>query len=85
MNVFKSFKQWISNEIKQGRKRGIERRNKQLELYSCKAFQIMEFDGELYISHEGVPVVRVSSLQTPAPKILSKSREDYLKWAKKFE
>lgn len=61
-----------------------ERRAKQLDNLSCKAINVIEFNGRLYISYSGVPVVRVDDLKVKVPEILAQAREDYLAWKEKF-
>lgn len=61
-----------------------ERRSKQLDNLSCGDINVIEFNGRLYISHKGTPIVRVDDLKVKVPELLAQAREDYLAWKDKF-
>lgn len=61
-----------------------QKRVQYLDNLSCENLNVTEFNGRLYISYNGVPVVRVDDLKGKAPDILAQSREDYLLWKDKF-
>lgn len=61
-----------------------QKRVQYLDNLSCESINATEFNGRLYISYKGVPIVRVDDLKGKAPEILAQSREDYLAWKDKF-
>lgn len=61
-----------------------QKRVQYLDNLSCENLNVTEFNGRLYISYNGIPVVRVDDLKGKAPDILAQSREDYLLWKDKF-
>lgn len=56
----------------------IRRLNKSLRRSSDNAIQLMEFDGEMYICHEGIPVVSAKRLKTDAVTVVRESREVWI-------
>lgn len=64
--------------------RQIKRAN-MLENLSCENINVMEFNGRLYVSYKGVPIVRVEDLKVKATELLAQSRVDYLNWKEKFK
>lgn len=66
------------------RARQAQKRAIMLDNLSCEDINVMEFNGRLYISHNGVPIVRVEDLKVKAPELLVQAREDYLAWKSKF-
>lgn len=75
---------WLKRTKERSQAKCQERRTKQLEKTSCKSINVIEFNGRLYIAHDGVPIVRVEDLKSKAPDILVQSREDYLAWRERF-
>lgn len=84
MKFFNAIAAWLKRikEKEQANKK--ERRAKELENFSCKAINVVEFNGRLYIAYKGMPIVRVDDLKQKVPETLSQSREDYLEWKTKF-
>lgn len=82
---------WLKGVKERSQAKCQERRTKKLENISCKSINIIEFNGHLYISHNGVPIVRVEDLRAKGPEVLSnmcealrQARKDYLAWREKF-
>ncbi len=62
----------------------LAKRNQRLNNLSCESINVIEFNGRLYISYNGTPIVRVEDLQTEVTEVLAQSRQDYLAWKAKF-
>ncbi len=84
MKLFNAIRNWLKRISERSKATCQERRSKQLENLSCTNINVIEFNGRLYISYEGVPIVRVEDLKAKAPEILTQAREDYLAWKAKF-
>lgn len=84
MKFLEQIKQWWSDFVKAREERQTAKKQKALERMSCEVINVMEFDGKLYVSHNGVPVVPVESLNVTVEKLLSQSRKSYLAWQTKF-
>jgi len=84
MEFFESIKAWWSKWIAAHRQKAAAKREAQMEKESCADIQAMEFGGNLYIAHNGVPIVRVDRLNVEATKLLAESRKDYMAWKRKF-
>lgn len=85
MKFFNAICNWLKRIKERSQAVCQERRTKQLENISCKSINVIEFNGRLYIAHDGVPIVRVDDLKAKAPEILAQAREDYLVWREKFD
>ncbi len=85
MKIIKSIKQWWL-ALKEARKAKLAEKEK-VRLYklSCTVINVMEFDGEMYISHDGVPIVNVNKLNIKIPELLQESRANYLVWKSKLQ
>ena len=84
MKLLKQIKQWWSDFVKDREEKQAVKKQKTLERMSCEVVNVMEFDGKLYVSHNGVPVVPVESLSITVEKLLAQSRKSYLAWQTKF-
>lgn len=84
MKFINAIRNWLKRIKERYQAACQERRAKQLDNISCKSINVIEFDGRLYISYDGVPIVRVDDLKSKAPEILAQAREDYLAWKAKF-
>lgn len=84
MAKWSDFKQWWLDMIEKQKQSRAQQRRTQLERNSCEFLQLMEFNGSEYISHNGVPIVKVDNLNTSAIKVLQQSRKDYIAWQEKF-
>lgn len=84
MKIFKSIRQFFKKLREQYHAARHQRRVQQLDNLSCESINVTEFNGRLYIAHNGVPVVRVDDLKVKVPELLAQAREDYLAWKAKF-
>lgn len=84
MKFIKAICNWLKSVKESSQAKCQERRTKRMENISCKSINVIEFNGRLYIAHDGVPIVRVEDLKAKAPEILAQAREDYLAWDMKF-
>ena len=84
MKLLEQIKQWWSDFVKDREEKQAVKKQKALERMSCEVVNVMEFDGKLYVSHNGVPVVPVESLNITVEKLLAQSRKSYLAWQTKF-
>ncbi len=84
MKFFNAICNWLKGVNERSQAKCQERQTKRLENISCQSINVAEFNGRLYISHDGVPIVRVDDLKAKAPEILAQAREDYLAWRAKF-
>lgn len=82
---------WLKGVNERSHAKCQERRAKRLENISCNSINVIEFNGHFYISHDGVPIVRVEDLRAKGSDALSsmcealrQAREDYLAWREKF-
>lgn len=84
MKFINAIRNWLKRINERSKAVCQERRTKQLKNISCKSINVIEFNGRLYVAHDGVPIVRVDDLKAKAPEILAQAREDYLAWREKF-
>lgn len=84
MKFINAIRNWLKRINECSKAACQKRRDKQLENISCTNINVIEFNGCLYISYKGVPIVRTDSLKAKAPEILAQAREDYLAWRAKF-
>ena len=84
MKIFQAIHQWFRKLREDYREHRQQKRSQYLDNLSCDSINVMEFDGRLYISYKGVPIVRVEDLKVKAPELLAQSRADYLAWKAKF-
>lgn len=50
------------------------------ELEARENINVTEFDGRIYISYDGIPIVRVEDLKVKPTELLVQARKDYLSW-----
>lgn len=84
MKLFNAIRVWLKRVREQLHEAKRLKREHNLDNLSCENINVMEFNGRLYISYRGVPIVRVDDLKVKAPELLAQSREDYLAWKAKF-
>lgn len=84
MNVLQTISQFFKDLCKKYSTAKNKKRANYLDNLSCESINVTEFNGRLYISFKGVPVVRVDDLKVKAPELLAQSREDFLAWRAKF-
>lgn len=84
MKIFKAIYQWFRKLREDYHESRQQKRSYYIDNLSCGRVNVMEFDGRLYISYKGVPIVRVEDLKVKVPELLAQSRKDYLAWKAKF-
>ena len=84
MKFINAIRGWLKGIRERSKAACKKRRSKELDNISCEEINVIEFNGRIYISHKGVPIVRVDDLKVKAPDVLSQMREDYLAWKAKF-
>lgn len=52
----------------------------ELNRRSCDELQVVEFDGELFLSYHNIPLVNVALLKDNVTKTLSKSRSVWVQY-----
>lgn len=55
-------------------------RQAQLDAEAREAVQVMEFNGELFVSMNGVPLLAVCDLNETLPEVVSHARQNYKDW-----
>ncbi|MCM1140775.1 MAG: hypothetical protein NC453_19570 [Muribaculum sp.] len=84
MKIFKAIHRWFRKLREDYHESRQQKRSHYLDNLSCESINVMEFDGRVYVSYKGVPVVRVEDLKVKTPELLAQSRADYLAWKAKF-
>jgi hypothetical protein len=84
MNFLNAIREWLKKYRTQSQEAKQQQQVRDLENLSCENINVTEFNGRLYISYKGVPIVRVDDLKVKAPELLAQSRVDYLAWKEKF-
>lgn len=84
-NLIASIKQWWVNECEARKVKNAAKRAAQMERHSCTVINCMEFDGKLYVCHNGTPIIRVDRLNTEVTKAVAEARKDYIAWSAKFD
>lgn len=79
-----NFIDWLSAKKTAYREKKCRAKQEALEHIGYTAINVIEFNGKLYVSHNGVPVVPVTSLNTEVEKVVAASRKDFLAWKSKF-
>lgn len=51
-----------------------------LDAEAREAVQVMEFNGELFVSMNGVPLLAVYDLNETLPEVVSHARQNYKDW-----
>ncbi len=79
-----NFIEWLSAKKTAYKEKKSRAKQETLEHMGYTAINVIEFNGKLYVSHNGVPVVPVTSLNTEVEKVVAASRKDFLAWKSKF-
>ena len=80
MSIMSDFAQWwASYKVKRKHKK-----QEELERMSCQTINVIEFDGELWVSYNDVPIVQVGCLNEAVEKVIASSRKGYLAWKIKY-
>lgn len=80
-----NFIEWLMNKKAAYKVRKNNAKQEALELLSFSEINVVEFNGKLFVSHKGIPVVAVSNLNVGVEKVIADSRKDYIAWKNKFE
>ena len=56
------------------------KRHARLDAEAREAVQVMEFNGELFVSMNGVPLLAVYDLNETLPEVVSHARQNYKDW-----
>ena len=75
-----TFSQWLGEKkaaIAEKKSKVMQERTAYL---AHEAVNVVEFHGQLYVSHDGIPIVPASSLNTDIEKVVSQSRIHFLTW-----
>ena len=56
------------------------KRQARLDAEAREAVQVMEFNGELFVSMNGVPLLAVYDLNETLPEVVSHARQNYKDW-----
>lgn len=84
MEFIKCAKQLLSEWKKKYEEKVAKRREARRVLASELELDIREFDGELYIAHQNVPIVNIHHLNTDIVDVLLVSRETLVAYKKKY-
>lgn len=84
MELIQSIRQWWSEQKKSRQIMRAAKVQSRREQMSCEIINVMEFNGKLYVSHNGAPIVPIDNLNVEISTILAQSRRDYLAWIEKF-
>lgn len=84
MFLFNAIREWLNRLTQQSLQARQQKRRRVLDNMSCESINVIEFNGRIHISYNGVPIVRVDDLKVKAPELLTQSREDWMAWKAKF-
>lgn len=85
MNCIQNLVLWCHEKKERHQQKKALASQKKLECMSSECINVMEFNGKLYVSHNGVPIVPVSCLNVDVEKLLVDVRKSYLAWRNKFK
>lgn len=85
MKFFQQFMLCLSAKIVDHKQKRLQANQHRLERLSCESLNVVEFNGKLYVSHHGVPIVPVAALNIDVETMLVDARKDYLTWINKFD
>lgn len=83
MEIVTNIKMWLSAERKAHRERKAAQKAAALERESKERVQAREFNGEVYLCYNNVPLVPADGLSWDIPTALAVARESWLKWKDK--
>lgn len=83
MEIVTNIKMWLSAERKARRERKAAQKVAALERESKERVQAREFNGEVYLCYNNVPLVPADGLSWDIPTALAVARESWLKWKDK--
>lgn len=85
MKFIESAKQWFREKKANLKKKLEERADERRKLSAELELDIREFDGELHISYNNIPVVNIHHLNADCVDVLLVSRETLVAYKKKFK
>ena len=83
MKILEDIKAWLSAKREARRKKQAARRAAALVRESEERIQAREFNGEVYLCYNNVPLVPDDGLAWDIPTTLAVARESWLKWKEK--
>lgn len=83
MEILTNIKMWLSAKRKAHRERKAAEKAAALERESKERIQAREFNGEVYLCYNNVPLVPDDGLAWDIPTTLAVAREAWLKWKEK--
>ena len=83
MKILEDIKAWLSAKREARRKKQAALRAAALVRESEERVQAREFNGEVYVCYNNVPLVPADGLTWEVPTALAVAREAWLKWKEK--
>lgn len=83
MKILEDIKAWLSAKREARRKKQAALRAAALVRESEERIQAREFNGEVYVCYNNVPLVPDDGLAWDVPTTLAVARESWLKWKEK--
>lgn len=83
MEILTNIKMWLSAKRKAHRERKAAEKAAALVRESEERIQAREFNGEVYLCYNNVPLVPDDGLAWDIPTTLAVARESWLKWKEK--
>ncbi|WP_337435739.1 hypothetical protein [Prevotella sp.] len=83
MKILEDIKAWLSAKREARRKKQAALRAAALVRESEERIQAREFNGEVYLCYNNVPLVPADGLTWDIPTTLAVARESWLKWKEK--
>lgn len=83
MKILEDIKAWLSAKREARRKKQAALRDAALVRESEERIQAREFNGEVYLCYNNVPLVPDDGLAWDIPTTLALARESWLKWKEK--
>lgn len=83
MKILEDIKAWLSAKREARRKKQAALRAAALVRESEERIQAREFNGEVYLCYNNVPLVPADGLAWDIPTTLAVARESWLKWKEK--
>lgn len=83
MKILEKIKLWLSAKRKAHRERKAAQKAAALVRESEERIQAREFNGEVYLCYNNVPLVPDDGLAWDIPTTLAVARESWLKWKEK--
>lgn len=78
--IFKQISAGLSAWRESCRTQCAGRRTRRIEKEAMTALQVMEFNGDMYLSYHGVPVLSAKHATVPLTEAVSHSRETFKAW-----